>query len=219
MSLKNLRRPTHATVVAYLALFVAVTGAGGAAYAATGGTFILGKPNSANAATSVTRTTAGAALSANVKAGSPPIAVNSTTKVSKLNADLLDGHDTGYFQKKLPAQLTFTTLTMQNGWSDNCFSTGTAGVAKSVDGVVHLHGGICATAPSSSSPFTLPMGFRPSSDLYLTADMCDSTTGRLVITTTGAVTVQTDPNTPAGIANPASQCFTSLAGISFTLPY
>jgi len=41
-------RPSHGTVVAYLALFVAL---GGTAYAATGGSFILGQPNSASTAT------------------------------------------------------------------------------------------------------------------------------------------------------------------------
>lgn len=219
MSLKNLRKPTHATVVAYLALFVAVTGAGGAAYAATGGSFILGKSNSANAATSVTRTTTGPAISANVRAGSAPLAVNSRTKVTKLNSDLLDGRDSTYFQKKLATRLTFTALTMQNGWSDNCFGTGTAGVAKSVDGVVHLHGGICASAPASNLAFTLPSAFRPSMPVYLTADMCDSSTGRLLIDTDGTVSVQSDANPPASFTSTASECFTSLAGISFTLPY
>ena len=43
-----LRRPSHASIVAYLALFVAATGT---ATAATGGSFLLGKSNSANHAT------------------------------------------------------------------------------------------------------------------------------------------------------------------------
>jgi hypothetical protein len=42
-------RPTHGTIVAYVALFVAL---GGTIYAATGGNFILGKPNSASSTTS-----------------------------------------------------------------------------------------------------------------------------------------------------------------------
>jgi hypothetical protein len=43
-------RPGHGTVVAYLALFVAL---GGTTYAATGGNFILGKSNSASTPTSL----------------------------------------------------------------------------------------------------------------------------------------------------------------------
>ena len=38
----NFKRPSHGVVVAYLALFVAMTGT---ATAATGGSFILGKGN------------------------------------------------------------------------------------------------------------------------------------------------------------------------------
>jgi hypothetical protein len=48
-------RPSHGTVVAYLALFVAL---GGTTYAATGGNFILGQPNGAGAPTSLTSPTA-----------------------------------------------------------------------------------------------------------------------------------------------------------------
>ena len=44
-------RPSHGTVVAYLALFVAL---GGTTYAATGGNFILGKANTASTQTSLT---------------------------------------------------------------------------------------------------------------------------------------------------------------------
>ena len=43
-------RPSHGTVVAYLALFVAL---GGTTYAATGGNFILGQSNSASTPTSL----------------------------------------------------------------------------------------------------------------------------------------------------------------------
>lgn len=215
MSLKNLRKPTHATVVAYLALFVAVTGAGGAAYAATGGTFILGKANLANAATSITRSTTGAAMSINVKTGSAPIAVNSTTKVAKLNADLLDGHDTAYFQKKLATRLAFTALTPATGWSTDCYS-GAAGIAVDAQGVVHLHGDFCASAGANTQMTTIPAAFRPSKVQYLTVDECSATTGRILIEPTGEVFVDGDPSsTPAN----SYECFVSLSGVTYTLPY
>jgi hypothetical protein len=51
-------RPNHATVVAYLALFVAL---GGTTYAATGGNFILGQANSAGTPTQLSSPTTNAA--------------------------------------------------------------------------------------------------------------------------------------------------------------
>ena len=51
-------RPNHATVVAYVALFVAL---GGSAYAATGGNFILGQSNTAGAPTQLSSPTTNAA--------------------------------------------------------------------------------------------------------------------------------------------------------------
>ena len=100
--------PSHGTVVAYLALFVAL---GGTAVAATGGNVILGKPNSAGAKTSLsaaittpalqltnTSTGTGAtALGLNVAGGHAPFTVNSPTKVAHLNADSLDGQDSTAF--------------------------------------------------------------------------------------------------------------------------
>jgi hypothetical protein len=51
-------RPTHGTVVAYLALFIAL---GGTTYAATGGNFILGQSNSAGNPTQLTSPTTNSA--------------------------------------------------------------------------------------------------------------------------------------------------------------
>src|SRR5437879_2553779 len=48
--MRNRFRPSHGTVVAYVALFVAL---GGTAVAATGGNFILGKSNSASTPTAL----------------------------------------------------------------------------------------------------------------------------------------------------------------------
>lgn len=78
---------SHATVVAYLALFLAMSGT---AVAATGGTFVLGTRNTADS-TSVLTNSAGPALSLESPAGTPPPKINRTTKVTNLNADLLDG--------------------------------------------------------------------------------------------------------------------------------
>jgi hypothetical protein len=95
---------SFANVCSLAALFVAL---GGTTYAATGGNFILGKPNSAGATTSLSAPVAGKALQVtnastsagatglgiNVATGHSPFTVNSGTKVVKLNADQLDGID------------------------------------------------------------------------------------------------------------------------------
>lgn len=218
MALPRLRRPSHATVVAYLALVVTL--GGGTAYAATGGTFLLGKSNSASTTTALTRTTVGAPLSLLAKPGSAPLAVNSTVKVTRLNADLLDGKDSTAFQPKI-AKLTFTPLTMTNGWQAECYSSGVPGIAMGVDGVVHFHGSFCrGTGTFGTSPFTLPAQFRPTKTQWITVDTYFGTTGRIYFGSDGVVYVQDDPTLPAGYspANP-SDLFVSLAGVSYTLPY
>ena len=99
-------RPSHSTVVAYLALFVAL---GGTAFAATGGNFILGKSISASSTTGlsagvgggpafkVTNTGAGTAANFTAPSGQPPLKVSNAVKVPSLNADLLDGKDSTTF--------------------------------------------------------------------------------------------------------------------------
>jgi FlaG/FlaF family flagellin (archaellin) len=105
----RIHRPSAAIMIALLALFVALSGVG---LAATGGTFILGKSNSADSATSLsagignkalqvsnTSTSSGAsALGLTVAAGHAPLTVNSGAgKAANLNADLLDGNNASAF--------------------------------------------------------------------------------------------------------------------------
>jgi hypothetical protein len=101
-------RLSFANVVSMIALFVAI---GGSTYAATGGNFILGQPNSATTTTSlsadppgkalqVTNTSpvaAATALGLTVASGHPPLAVNSGAKVANLNVDRLDDKDSNFF--------------------------------------------------------------------------------------------------------------------------
>jgi hypothetical protein len=103
-----MRKPSPATVIATVALFVAL---GGVGVAATGGNFILGASNTAGAKTSlsalvngkaleITNTSTGGsatALGLNVAVGHAPLTVNSQTKVTNLNADQLDGLDSARF--------------------------------------------------------------------------------------------------------------------------
>ena len=94
------KRPSRGLVGGAVLAGVAMTvGLAGVGYGATGGSFILGSANSANRTTTLT-SSAGPALSLRAPAGSAPLAVNSTTKVSRLNADLVDGLDSSAFQRK-----------------------------------------------------------------------------------------------------------------------
>ncbi len=93
----HLRRPSHATVVAYLALFVAMSGT---AAAATGNVFILGQDNRADHA-SVLANRSGTPLELRAKSGKAPLRVNTEKRVRHLNADLLDGNDSTHFMAAL----------------------------------------------------------------------------------------------------------------------
>jgi hypothetical protein len=91
-------RPRHSTIAAYTALFLAM---GGTAYAATGGSFILGHANKASEPTSLTNTGYGPALKlANGHGGSAPFTVNGNAHVVPgLNSSYLGGHPASYFAR------------------------------------------------------------------------------------------------------------------------
>ena len=82
-------------VIAGAALTV---GVGGVGYAATGGTFILGKANYAGATSSLSNSN-GTALNLVSKSGTPALKVSNAVKVADLNADLLDGLDSSSFAR------------------------------------------------------------------------------------------------------------------------
>jgi hypothetical protein len=61
-------------------------------FAASGHSLILGRFNDADAQTTVTRTTAGAALGLYTQPGSAPLRITQPVRVPNLNADLVDGY-------------------------------------------------------------------------------------------------------------------------------
>lgn len=73
------------------AAVILVAGVDAVSYAATGKPLLLGRANQATATT--TLKAPGTPLSLKGAAGKPPLKVNSSAKVGKLNADLLDGLD------------------------------------------------------------------------------------------------------------------------------
>jgi hypothetical protein len=81
------RRPSLATAISIVALVFAMSGS---AYAATGGTFILGKANKATSLTSLSNSK-GTALALSSAGGKPPLTVNSSVQVPSLNASELGG--------------------------------------------------------------------------------------------------------------------------------
>jgi hypothetical protein len=123
---KHLKRPSPAMGVALIALFIAL---GGTTYAATGGNFILGRPNTATTPTSLTAPVAGGkvlqltntstaagaeGLGITVGANKAPIRVNSTAgKAANLNADKLDGLDSTSFLRS--GQPVYGAATAGNG--------------------------------------------------------------------------------------------------------
>jgi len=64
-----------------------------------------------------------------------------------------------------------------------------------------------------AQPFTLPVDMRPKRSMYLTADLCTASRGRLYIATDGTVRV----NNASGTFTDTAGCFTSLEGIWYPL--
>jgi hypothetical protein len=101
-------------------------------------------------------------------------------------------------------------LTLINGWTGGPFSTAQPGVVGATTGGIVRLAGAMATTGSNASPFVLPVGYRPPATVWVPVDLCNTTNGRLIIGTNGAVTVEAENGTFANAA-----CFTSLDGVSF----
>ena len=86
----RLRRTRPLPFIAGFAAAIVLTGGGAAAYAANGKSLLIGRSNFGSATTTLSNS-GGTALKLNAKSGTAPLAVNRTTKVTNLNADLLDG--------------------------------------------------------------------------------------------------------------------------------
>jgi hypothetical protein len=105
------------------------------------------------------------------------------------------------------ANPTFTPLTLLHGWTTNPFGTSTASVAN-VGGIVTLKGAIAGGL--GTHVFNLPVADRPTSTVYVAADLCNSNVGRLEFLSSGAVYVNEENNKFAN-----AKCFTSLDGVWF----
>jgi hypothetical protein len=118
---------SHATVVAYLALLVAL---GGTAQAVAPLVAQLGKSNVEKSTTTLTNTGSGRALNLVAKSGSPlglaaPVgtpafSVSNTTQIPKLNASLLDGLNSSAFQAKLSGTCTYGIASVDAAGAATC---------------------------------------------------------------------------------------------------
>jgi hypothetical protein len=104
---------------------------------------------------------------------------------------------------------SFASLTLQNGWTNAPFST-TAAAVENVGGIAHFKGAIASGTTGLAT--TLPVGYRPSTDVYVPVDLCNAIKGRLYIQPSGNVTVQAENGTFSN-----AQCFTSLEGASYSI--
>ena len=77
-------------LVGFAVILALVVGVASIAFARDGQLFVLGERNVAQSLSMLVKQGAGPALTIRVDSG-PPLAVNSSTKVSKLNADKIDG--------------------------------------------------------------------------------------------------------------------------------
>lgn len=102
---------------------VLVLAANTIAFAATGQPLLLGKSNSANNVTALTRTTSGTGLKIQTKSSTnPPLAVNGKARVANLNADRVDNLEGTSLQTRpivyslptVPAHTTNFTINFPN---------------------------------------------------------------------------------------------------------
>ena len=132
---------SHGTVVAYLALIVAL---GGTAQAVTTGVFSLGKSNSETKPTTISNTSSGHALNLAAKAGTPlslsapagtaPLAVSNSVQIPKLNASLLGGLSAAAFQARLNSSCTTGIASVDATGTPTCAATFSSDVVFSTVG-------------------------------------------------------------------------------------
>lgn len=163
----------------------------GVAYAATGGTFVLGKANSAKTVTSLTNKK-GTALSLSSAAADPPLAVSNSVQVPNLNASELDGESSSAF---LPANGMAVNSNELDGLTSSAFLpvNGTAANSNELGGTPasgYMHGGGSTTGgrltlTGTSSAYLLTS---PGANLAAYCDVGGSHTGSTFAYTNNAGT-------------------------------
>jgi hypothetical protein len=114
------------------------------------------------------------------------------------------------FGSALAAPLPYQNLTLLNGWEQYSPQTGIPKVTIDQHNVVHLKGAISQGSGSAAGVFVLPLKYRPNRIVYVPVTLLNGAFGRLIIETTGTVSVQ------AASAQSDAQQFTSLEGVTFS---
>jgi hypothetical protein len=93
---------------------------------------------------------------------------------------------------------------LENGWTSDQVSFGTFSASQDlINGIIYLQGAVSG----GTSGVIGTVAFHPSSDVYIPVDECGATNGRILIDTSGTVTVQGNLSD--------AQCFTSFEGVSY----
>lgn len=111
-------RHVKTTLAVLGAATILVLAANTIAVAATGQSFLLGKSNSANNITALTRTTSGSALKLQTATSTnPPLTVNGGGKVTNLNADKVDSYDSSVLLNKTTIYSRYVSTSATNGFT------------------------------------------------------------------------------------------------------
>jgi len=103
----------------------------------------------------------------------------------------------------------FKPLKLLHGWG-RYDSDAAVPAVQLIDGMVHFEGAI-GTSKHNRVPFKMPTALRPAETVYVKADLCNATDGRLEIDPDGTVNVEVAKK----FSN--AKCFTSLDGVSYAL--
>jgi hypothetical protein len=115
----------------------------------------------------------------------------------------------------VPAAITWSSLTLVNGWTSENTTYGTGDPRVSIqNGVVYLSGSLAQSTPGDATFATLPSAYRPAHNMYITVYTNSSTTGTLFIAHSGVMEAYSSTSCGSG---DTAQCFTSLATVSFPI--
>jgi hypothetical protein len=199
--MRKLRAPSPALVISLIALFVAL---GGTTYAATSlPAGSVGTKQLKNGAVTASKIHHGIKVS---NATNATTAQNATFAATARNANALGGYPASYFALSAiePAHVVGAASQppFQNGWSSN-LDPADEGLSFYKDswGIVHLQGSAGNVNPSTGTIFTLPAGYRPAKDLYLSVFGSNGTQAAVQITSAGAVNVFGASETFIGLTN------------------